>query len=65
MNKIKNEIIKKKYIFKAEDEDIHMSIERRLHEIIGDDAGYIHTGRSRNDQVVTDLKVWMKKVQMR
>ena len=38
-----------------------MSIERRLHEIIGDDAGYIHTGRSRNDQVVTDLKVWMKK----
>ena len=61
LNKIKNEIIKKKYIFKAEDEDIHMSIERRLHEIIGDDAGYIHTGRSRNDQVVTDLKVWMKK----
>ena len=61
LNKIKNEIIKKKYIFKTEDEDIHMSIERRLHEIIGDDAGYIHTGRSRNDQVVTDLKVWMKK----
>ena len=60
LNKIKNEILKKKYIFKNEDEDIHMSIERRLHEIIGEDAGFIHTGRSRNDQVVTDLKVWMK-----
>ena len=60
LTKIKNEILKKKYIFKNEDEDIHMSIERRLHEIIGEDAGFIHTGRSRNDQVVTDLKVWMK-----
>ncbi len=60
LNKIKNEITKKKFIFKNRDEDIHMSIERRLHEIIGDDAGFIHSGRSRNDQVVTDLKVWMK-----
>ena len=60
LKKIKNEILKKKYNFRNEDEDIHMSIERRLHEIIGDDAGFIHTGRSRNDQVVTDLKVWMK-----
>ena len=60
LNKIKNEITKKKFIFNNKDEDIHMSIERRLHEIIGDDAGFIHSGRSRNDQVVTDLKVWMK-----
>ena len=37
-----------------------MNIENRLHEIIGEDAGFVHTGRSRNDQVVTDLKIWMK-----
>ncbi len=37
-----------------------MNIERRLFQIIGDDAGYIHTGRSRNDQVITDFKMWIK-----
>ena len=37
-----------------------MNIEKRLFEIIGDEAGYIHTARSRNDQVITDLKIWMK-----
>ena len=37
-----------------------MNIEMRLFEIIGDEAGYIHTARSRNDQVITDLKMWMK-----
>ena len=36
-----------------------MNIEKRLFEIIGDDAGYIHTGRSRNDQVITDFKLWL------
>ena len=37
-----------------------MSIEKRLFQIIGDDAGYIHTARSRNDQVITDFKIWIK-----
>ena len=37
-----------------------MNIEKRLFQIIGDEAGYIHTGRSRNDQVITDLKIWLK-----
>ena len=37
-----------------------MNIEKRLTQLIGDDAGYIHTARSRNDQVITDLKIWMK-----
>ena len=37
-----------------------MNIEKRLFEIIGEEAGYIHTARSRNDQIITDLKVWMK-----
>ncbi len=59
LKKIQNQIIKKKYIFDYKDEDIHMSIEKKLFEIIGDDAGYIHTARSRNDQVLVDFKIWM------
>ena len=59
LNKIKNEIIKKKFIFNSKHEDIHMAIEKRLFEIIGEDAGYIHTARSRNDQVITDFKIWI------
>jgi len=61
LGKIKNEIIKKKFQFNNLYEDIHMNIENRLHEIIGDDAGFLHTARSRNDQVLTDLKLWMRK----
>ncbi len=60
LNKIQKEISKNKFEFNDKHEDIHMSIEKRLFEIIGDDAGYIHTARSRNDQVITDLKIWMK-----
>ena len=37
-----------------------MNIEKRLFQIIGEEAGYIHTARSRNDQVITDFKIWMK-----
>ena len=60
LNRIKNEIEKKKFNFDISKEDIHMNIESRLFELIGDDAGFIHTARSRNDQVLTDLKIWMK-----
>jgi len=60
LNKIEKEISKRKFNFNKEYEDIHMNIEKRLFEIIGDEAGYIHTARSRNDQVITDLKIWMK-----
>ena len=60
LNKIKNEIIKKKFNFKIEHEDIHMNIEKRLFDIIGDDAGFVHTARSRNDQVITDFKLWLR-----
>jgi len=41
-------------------EDIHSAIEAKLYEIIGDTAGKMHTGRSRNDQVATDLRLWVK-----
>ena len=62
LKRIKNEIIKKKFPFDEKLEDIHMNIENRLFELIGEDAGFIHTARSRNDQVITDLKIWLKKM---
>ena len=61
LKKISNEIIKKKFKFNSRYEDIHMNIENRLFEIIGEDAGYLHTARSRNDQVITDFKLWLRK----
>jgi argininosuccinate lyase len=42
------------------DEDVHTGVERRLREIVGPVAGKLHTGRSRNDQVATDLRLWTK-----
>jgi len=60
LNKIENEISKNKLELSIKYEDIHMNIEKRLFEIIGDEAGYVHTARSRNDQVITDFKIWMK-----
>ena len=48
-----------KFPFEATDEDIHMAIERRLTELAGPVAGKIHTGRSRNDQVATDLAMFV------
>ena len=61
LQKIDKEISKNKFEFNDKYEDIHMNIEKNLFKIIGEDAGYIHTARSRNDQVITDLKIWMKK----
>ena len=60
LSKIEKEISKKKFSFDKEYEDIHMNIEKKLFQIIGEDAGYLHTARSRNDQVITDLKIWLK-----
>ena len=59
LKKIFNEIKKKKFNFDIQNEDIHMCIEKRLFELIGEDAGFIHTARSRNDQVIVDFKLWM------
>ncbi len=41
-------------------EDVHMAVEGRLHDLIGPVAGKLHTARSRNDQVATDLRLWMR-----
>lgn len=58
---IKNEIENGTFEFKIEDEDIHMSIEKRLTEIIGSVAGKLHTARSRNDQVALDVRMYVRK----
>ena len=60
LNTIEKEIKKDNFQFKNELEDIHMNIENRLKEIIGDAAGKLHTARSRNDQVATDLRIWTR-----
>jgi|TARA_B100001079_G_scaffold131665_1_gene112822 argininosuccinate lyase len=61
LKKIENEIKKNKFIFNKKYEDIHLNIEKKLYTIIGSDAGYLHIARSRNDQVITDFKLWIKK----
>ncbi len=58
---IERDIEKNKVVFSKKLEDIHMNIESLLFKKIGKVAGKLHTARSRNDQVVTDLKLWIKK----
>ncbi len=60
LNKIKSQIDKGKFIFQEKFEDIHLNVEKKLFDIIGPSAGYMHTARSRNDQVVTDFKLWVR-----
>ncbi|MFX0542181.1 argininosuccinate lyase [Roseovarius sp. S4756] len=48
------------FVFSAALEDIHMNVEARLKEIVGEPAGRLHTGRSRNDQVATDFRLWVR-----
>ena len=60
LSKIEKEISGKKFEFNKKYEDIHMNIEKRLFQIIGEEAGYVHTARSRNDQVITDFKIWIR-----
>ena len=61
LKKIEKEIKKNKFNFNKKYEDIHLNIEKRLFAIIGNEAGYLHIARSRNDQVITDFKLWVKK----
>ena len=64
LKKIRTEIKKNKFKFSKRYEDIHLNIEKRLFQIIGENAGYLHIARSRNDQVVTDFKLWVKKASL-
>ena len=56
---VREEFSSGRFSFAPSDEDIHTAVERRLTELIGDAAGKLHTGRSRNDQVATDFRLWM------
>ena len=60
LDRILAEIDSGEFEFKAALEDIHLNIEARLAELIGDAAGRLHTARSRNDQVATDLRLWLR-----
>jgi argininosuccinate lyase len=60
LDTILSEIEAGKFSFQRALEDIHMNVEARLAELIGDAAGRLHTARSRNDQVATDFRLWMR-----
>ena len=60
LDRISCEIERGEFAFEASLEDIHMNIEARLTELIGEAAGRLHTARSRNDQAVTDLRLWLR-----
>jgi len=60
LDSILREIEAGEFPFRTELEDIHMNVEARLRELIGDAAGRLHTARSRNDQVATDFKLWLR-----
>ncbi|GJL56144.1 MAG: argininosuccinate lyase [Nitrospirales bacterium] len=60
LEKVLREIQRGRFEFRNEDEDIHMSIERRLTQLIGPLGGKLHTGRSRNDQVALDLRLYVR-----
>ena len=59
LEQVRAELAAGKFIFKESDEDIHTAVERRLTEIVGPLGGKLHTGRSRNDQVATDFRLWV------
>jgi argininosuccinate lyase len=60
LDTISREIENGEFTFSAALEDIHMNIEVRLRELVGDAAGRLHTARSRNDQVATDFRLWVR-----
>jgi argininosuccinate lyase len=60
LSAIRGEIEAGTFPFRREFEDIHMNVEARLAELIGKAAGRLHTARSRNDQVATDLRLWVR-----
>ncbi len=61
LNEILNEIEKGEFEWKTELEDVHMNVEKRLTENVGEVGGKLHTGRSRNDQVATDVRLYVRR----
>ncbi|KAJ3299502.1 hypothetical protein HK104_008691 [Borealophlyctis nickersoniae] len=60
LRKVEEEWASNTFVVKPSDEDIHTANERRLGELVGTVAGKLHTGRSRNDQVATDMRLWLR-----
>ena len=60
LESVKRELDHGRFLFSPQDEDIHMAIERRLTEVIGPLGGKLHTGRSRNDQVALDIRLYLR-----
>src|SRR5207237_6709215 len=60
LEQIRGEIDSGGFVLREENEDIHLNIEARLAELIGPAAGRLHTARSRNDQVATDFRLWVR-----
>ncbi len=59
LHQVQRELEDDSFVFAEGDEDIHTAVERRLTEIVGPVGGKLHTGRSRNDQVATDFRLWL------
>ncbi|NDG35309.1 MAG: argininosuccinate lyase, partial [Betaproteobacteria bacterium] len=62
MEIIKAEIARDEFRWSIDLEDVHLNIERRLTELVGDAGKRLHTARSRNDQVATDIRLWLRAV---
>ncbi len=60
LGRIREEAHQGTFAWSESDEDVHTAVERRLGELVGEMAGKLHTGRSRNDQVALDLRLWMR-----
>jgi len=60
MAQIQGEIERGEFQWKLDDEDVHLNIEKRLTALVGDAGKRLHTGRSRNDQVATDIRLWLR-----
>ena len=60
LQQIKGEIERGEFVWDRKKEDVHMNIEARLRDVVGPVGGKLHTGRSRNDQVATDLRLWTR-----
>ena len=60
MAQIADEIERNEFVWNLDDEDVHLNIEKRLTALIGDAGKRLHTGRSRNDQVATDIRLWLR-----
>jgi argininosuccinate lyase len=61
LDRVEAELADGSFAFQPSDEDIHTAVERRVTELAGPAGGKLHTGRSRNDQVATDLRLWTKR----